>query len=70
MKFLTALWDSVVKPHPLMFALFLVVVVLTLGGLVWWLIGAAVGLIRKVSPTVGDKALNAVGAVASATGSA
>lgn len=55
------------KQHPLAFVLFLVVVVLFLGGIVWKLIGAVFGLIRKVPG--GQTVVGAVEKASAATGS-
>jgi hypothetical protein len=64
---------AVARAHPLAFVLFLVVVVLTLGGLVWKGLVLLLGLVRKV-PAVGETAANAatnaINKVAGATGSA
>jgi hypothetical protein len=63
---------GVARAHPLAFVGFLFVVVLTLGGLVWWVLGLLLGLVRKVpgGSGVADAAAGAVERVASATGSA
>jgi hypothetical protein len=63
---------GLIKAHPWMFLLFILVVVLVLGGLTWKVLGFLFGLIRKVpgGAAVANAAEGAVNRVASATGSA
>jgi hypothetical protein len=61
------------RAHPLAFVLFLVFVVVALGGLVWKGLVLLLGLVRKV-PVVGETAANAatsaINKAVTATGSA
>lgn len=69
--FASMLWD-VIRAHPILFALLVVVIVLTLGGLVWSGLAFLFRLVRKVpgGGAVADAASGAVAKVAGATGSA
>jgi hypothetical protein len=69
--FLRNLW-ALVLAHPLAFVLFIIGVVLTLGGLVWWVLGRLFALLRKVpgGAAVADAASGAVASIATKTGSA
>jgi hypothetical protein len=63
---------ALIKQHPLMFLLSIVLVVVVLGGIVWKGLALVFGLIRKVpgGSTVANAAEGAVDKVANATGSA
>lgn len=63
---------GIAKQHPALFVLFVFLIVIVLGGLVWKALGAVFGLLRKVpgGSAVANAAEGAVNKVASATGSA
>ncbi len=56
------------RAHPLAFVLFVVSVVLFLGGAVWWVVGKVFGLLRKVPG--GGKVADTVTNLSAKTGSA
>jgi hypothetical protein len=66
MTFFRHLFD-LIKMHPVAFLLFIIAVVLFLGGAVWAALRALFGLLRKVPG--GDKVENAVRSASAATGS-
>lgn len=69
MKFLSSLWNHCVKPFPIAFVLFVIVVVLTLGGVTWWILGLLFAALRKVpgGEKVADAAEKGVEKVADLT---
>lgn len=58
---------STMKKHPLAFVGFIFVVVLFLGGAVWWVLGKLFALLRKVPG--GAKVEGAIKGASAATGS-
>jgi hypothetical protein len=71
MTFLRSLF-GVAKAHPLAFVLFIIGVVLFLGGLVWFVLGKLFALLKGL-PFIGGAAAKAEGAIEAAsakTGSA